>query len=526
MFRKIEEYLSRWDRIDAPGLALAVVEDGETIFQRSYGLANLDSKDPINSRTVFRVASLAKQFTGACICLLEDKGALTLEDDVHWWVPELPRYESPVTLGHLLWHTSGIIDFPHLLWGLSGHSFGDAVREQGVLDMLARIDRTDFKPGTQHFYCNSGYFLLGLVVARISGQSLADFANDRIFAPLGMKNTHFHDDYTRVIANRAVGYTPRQEGWAVMDAPTCTLVGDDGLFTTLEDMLIWERNFYEDKLGIVQRMLKEGRLESGREVKYGCGLFLDEPRGQERFWHYGEFLGFQSVFRSYPRQKLSIICLANTSELAPIDFADKLEDILISEQYQAFSAEQNASKPPFLGLVNFNKFTGRFCNRVEGFTIETKIGNGLQMVINGMTTLDLVMTAENKFEVPDLDYCLGLEFDPHRKTALFIDGDLVFHLEPLTGPVQSPTPQDLALLAGEYYSAWLDTTWVVKAEGNNLLLVNKDRHRISPGEPLTHVFEDFYVAWFGLWRRKIRFERPAAMVVLNGDSSPVRFEKI
>lgn len=532
MQAKIDNFLARWERKNAPGLALAVVREGEVIYNRALGMANLDYAIPIHSRTVFRVASLAKQFTGACIGLLEEQGALTLNDDIRKWIPELPHYQAPVTVGQLLWHTSGIHDFPHILWGLSGKSFGDAVTEQGVLEMLSRFKDTDFRPGTRHLYCNAGYFLLAIAAARISGQSLASFAYEHIFAPLGMRNTHFHDDYNLIVPNRAIGYTPNGEGYAIMDAPTCTLVGDDGLFTTLEDMLIWEGNFYANKLGkggLVDRMLSKGKLEDGSLVNYGYGLFLEERKGLDSFWHYGEFLGFQSVFRSFPQQKLSIICLGNTSELGPIDFAREIEDILLEVRFSHGPRTQPSPSIPYTGVANPENYAGLYCNRDEGFFIEVKTQeSGLQMAINGRQVFDLKLLTEDVAEAIELDFPLGLKYNRGQGTVALFDSEVVFPLEPLAVFPQLPGAEDLAQLAGEYYSPILDAAWTVVVEEGSLRLINKDRHRISPQEPLTHVFEDFYVAWFSLWRRKIHFVRERgtiAMVVLNGDSGPVRFER-
>jgi len=533
MISRVEDFLGKWERENSPGLALALVKDGKVIFQRCLGMANLDYGIPITTRTVFRVASLAKQFTAACIGLLEEDGALALTDDIHQWLPELPQYQRPVTIGQLLWHTSGIQDFPHLLWGLSGRSFGDAVTEAGVLDILARNPETDFAPGTRHYYCNSGYFLLGVIVSRITGQSLAEFARQRIFEPLGMGATHFQDDYTRVIPNRAIGYAAEGDGYRIFDSPTTTLVGDDGLFTTLEDMLIWEQNFSNNRLGkggLGKKMLEKGQLSDGSPVDYGYGLFLQERKGLDLFWHYGEYLGLQSVIRCYPKQDLSIICLANTSELAPIDFARELEDILLADQFQPESTP--VQEPlPLCGQPNLEKYTGLYCNRQEGFTIETKVSasGALQMVLNNKSTFNLTMTAEDKAVAADLDFPLGLILPPGEMPRFFND-DLVFPLEPLEKIPQPPTPEELALLAGEYYSPALMTSWIVLAQGNELRLVNKDGNRLSPQDPLVHVFEDFYIAWFDLWRRKLYFVREAgtatAMVILNGESVATVFRRV
>lgn len=520
---KVDQYLEKWARDDAPGLALAVVKDGEVVLRRHYGLANLDYAILITSKTVFRVASLAKQFTAACIGLLIHQGRLTLQDKVRDWIPELPDSYFAVAIKHLLWHTSGIQDYPHLVWGLMGKSFGDAVTPQAVLGLLTQLD-LDFTPGTKHQYNNAGYFLMGIIVERVTGQSLAEFARENIFTPLGMYSTHFHDDYSRIVSNRAVGYRPLQSGFAVFDIPTCTLVGDDGLFTTLDDMLVWEQFFYQRKLGnLAATMIERGKLDTGEPVNYGHGLFIQQRDGLDMFWHHGENLGNQSVFRSYPQHNLSIICLANTSELNPIRLVNDLENILLDRPTYLKGTPQN----PIIGHeeIDLSQFEGFYCNREIALLIETAVKDGcFQMVINNKYSYELEFVTENK-AVAKVFSGLGLEFLSQGK-VVFFEGEDRFLLEGM--PKGVVPPSNLAEFTGEYYNSALDTTWIVE-KATELLLVNKDKNRQCAG-PLEHIFEDFYSAQFNLWSREVHFKRQngevVAMVIFNGDSAPIRFDKI
>ncbi|MGE5559620.1 MAG: serine hydrolase domain-containing protein [Chloroflexota bacterium] len=359
-----------------PGLALSVARHGAThYYERCVGVANLDYGVPITADTVFRVASLSKQFTGMSIALLELDGKLSASDDVRQFLPELPDYGAPITIDHLLRHTSGLQDFCHLLWAVAGRPFGDAFCEAELLDLICRQRELNFAPGDCHLYSNTGYFLLSVIVERVSGIKLAQFANERIFAPLGMSNTHFHDDNSLVVPNRAIGYTPDPNaacGYRISDMPTTMLVGDDGLFTTLNDLAIWARNFTTNALGggqeLIARTLAPGRLNNGEAVLYGYGHFLGQRRGLNRFWHYGEFLGFQSVIRRFPEQDTTIICLANSSAVSPTDLAVAIEDIILEDEFGPAPAAdpepptRPAPSPPELTPAELAAYVGRYVN--------------------------------------------------------------------------------------------------------------------------------------------------------------------
>ena len=204
---KVDQLFARWDKPDSPGCALAVIKNNQTIYKRGYGIASLEYGIPIAAKTVFNIGSTSKQFTALSIALLAKQGRISLDDDIRKYLPEMPQYQSPITIRHLIYHTSGIREYPHLMQ-LTGIRFQDASDEE-VLTIIVRQKELNFKPGDEYLYSNSGYFLLAQIVKRASGRSLREFAEEKIFKPLGMVNTHFHDDTTEVIKNRATGYASR-----------------------------------------------------------------------------------------------------------------------------------------------------------------------------------------------------------------------------------------------------------------------------------------------------------------------------
>ncbi len=237
-----------WDRPDTPGCALGIVHHGELVYFRGYGRANLDYGLPITSQTVFDIASTSKQFTAACIALLMEQGHLALDDDVRRHLPELPEFGHTITVAHLIHHTSGWRDYLTLM-EFAGYRDEDYISVAEVMALLQKQQGLNFTPGAAYQYSNTGYFLLGQLVERLSGQSLDAFANKHILKPLGMSHSHFQDDQTRIVPNRATGYTPTDAGGYRLDVSTLDMVGDGGLMTCVDDLVLWDRNFYDNELG-------------------------------------------------------------------------------------------------------------------------------------------------------------------------------------------------------------------------------------------------------------------------------------
>jgi CubicO group peptidase (beta-lactamase class C family) len=243
----VDKLFSQWDKKDSPGCALAVVKDGKIIYKQGYGLANLELNIPITPQSVFYIGSVSKQFVTMCIALLAKQKKLSLDDDIRKFVPELPDYGPPITVRHLIHHTSGLRDYLTLL-GIAGIDYG-TYHQDDVVELVARQRELNFAPGEEYLYSNSGYFLLAVIAERASGKSLREFAEENIFKPLGMKNSHFHDDYRMLIKKRASGYFPDGKGKYRNFISTFDCVGSGGLFTSVEDLFLWDQNFYHHKVG-------------------------------------------------------------------------------------------------------------------------------------------------------------------------------------------------------------------------------------------------------------------------------------
>lgn len=332
---RVDRLFSRWDRDDSPGCALAVVEDGQIVYKKGYGMANLELGVPLSPESVFYIGSVSKQFVAMCMALLADREVISLDDDIRKYVPEMPDYGTPVTIRHLIHHTGGIRDYLELE-SIAGVPFG-FYHEQDVIDLISRQKELNFVPGEEHTYSNSGYFLLGVIVERASGQSLREFAHENIFKPLGMKNSRFHDDFQELIPDRAAGYYDAGKGSFRNFISTFDCVGSGGLYTSVEDLFLWDQNFTHHKVGgrdVMDIMHTQGVLNNGEKLEYAFGLNITEYRGLDIVEHGGSLGGYRAEFLRFPEPRFSVIILSNLSSVVPSRLARQVADLYLVEDFK------------------------------------------------------------------------------------------------------------------------------------------------------------------------------------------------
>ncbi|MGD0783960.1 MAG: serine hydrolase domain-containing protein, partial [Candidatus Aminicenantales bacterium] len=231
---QVDKLFAVWDTTTTPGLALAVIQDGTIIYKRGYGLARIEDGIVNTPSKIFDIGSVSKQFTAACAALLVKEGKIRVDDDIHKYFPEMRSYEKPITIGHLLHHTSGLRDYNALLEFAGFRPESDCPTVEESREIIFRQKRLNHRPGEAFSYTNSGYFLLGQIVERVSGRSLNAFAQERIFKPLGMSRTLYQEDHTQLISNRAVGYDPVEGGGFKIDMSTWDETGDGNVYTSVE----------------------------------------------------------------------------------------------------------------------------------------------------------------------------------------------------------------------------------------------------------------------------------------------------
>jgi len=315
---RVDQLFNAWNRPDSPGAAVVVVKDGAVVYLRGYGCANLDYGIPITPQTVFDAASIAKQFTGLAIAMLIDQRKLSLDDDIRRYLPEVPDFGTPITVRHLLHHTSGVRDWFELLV-LSGTAPSDVFKLEDILELVQRQHNLDFVPGDEHSYSNTGYNLLAVIVAKVTGRSFRAWTDENIFQPLRMRRTHFSDDPAEIIPNRASYYDSQDKAGLRQFISQLAAPGSSSLMTTAEDMGKWLINFGTGRIGganAFRLMQQPGKLNSGATVDYGFGLGLDNSPGKKSVYHTGSWAG-DCAMVWFPEKRLGVAVFANAPATNP-----------------------------------------------------------------------------------------------------------------------------------------------------------------------------------------------------------------
>jgi len=329
--RKVDQLFAQWDRRDSPGAAVVIVKDGAVVYQRGYGYANLEHRVRITPKTVFDVASVAKQFAGLSVAMLVQDGKLSLDDDIRTYLPDVPDFGKPITLRHLVHHTSGLRDWPGTL-ALSGMDWEGPITQETILEMVRRQRELDFAPGEEYQYSNTGYNLLAAVIAKVTGQSFRGWSDANIFDPLGMKHTLVCDNSAEIVTNFANSYASRDEGKFHRVVSQLSAQGSSSLFITAEDMGKWLLNFETARVGgkaALEMMRQPGKLNSSAKVDYGFGVALAENRGIKMILHTGGWAAYRSVVMRIPEKRFAVAILSNAGNMNTHDLALKIADLYL-----------------------------------------------------------------------------------------------------------------------------------------------------------------------------------------------------
>lgn len=326
--KNVDRIFAAYDKPGSPGCALGVIRDGNFIYRKGYGAGSLELGVPLSSESVFYMGSVSKQFTATSIVLAAEQGLLSLDDNIRKYIPEIPDYAQPITLRQMLHHTSGFRDVLALL-DLSGRSAADLHSKDELIALIARQKALNNKPGDEYLYSNTNYFLLGEVVNRATKKPLSEFAAENIFRPLGMTHTRFYDDHTFVLPGRVAAYSPGSNGTFLVDWSTnFDQVGAGGLMSSVDDLLLWDRNFYGNRLGkgtLLKELQTRGVLNSGKQISYALGLEISTYRGLPIVEHDGALFGYRTAILRFPSSdspsSASAICRAPTP---PVSHAKSL----------------------------------------------------------------------------------------------------------------------------------------------------------------------------------------------------------
>jgi CubicO group peptidase (beta-lactamase class C family) len=332
----------------SPGCALAVARGGKLVYSKGYGLANIEENVPLTPDSVFDIGSTSKQFSASSILLLEQRGKLSVNDDVHKYIPELPDYGKKITILNLLNHTSGLRDYL-VLFELAGYNTDSVTTDDEALALVAHQKSLNFDPGSDWLYSNTGYFLLSVIVKRVSGKTLRDFAAENIFQPLDMTHTQYRDSHTALIPNRAMAYDPIDKGKGyTLNVSYFEQAGDGAVHTTVGDLLKWDENFYSGRVGgkpLLDEIQERGHLNSGKQLDYAKGLFLATRRGLPNVSHGGAWGGYRAELLRFPEQHFSVVCLCNRSDGRPSKRAARVADLYLVNLMEPAEAEKKEKDP-------------------------------------------------------------------------------------------------------------------------------------------------------------------------------------
>jgi CubicO group peptidase (beta-lactamase class C family) len=513
IFQKVDSTVS-------PGCSLSVMKDGKIIYERGYGMADLDHNIANTPLTVFHVASMSKQITAASILLLAQQGKLSLDDPARKYIPELPDFGAPVTIRQLIHHTSGLRDQWDLL-GLSGWRYSlDLITNDDVLYVISHQKELNFSPGSKHLYSNTGYTLLGEIVKRVSGQSLREFTSKNIFQPLGMKNTHFRDDHGEIVKNMAYGYEPSKDTFR-LSVTNFDTVGATSLITTVEDLALWDENFYNPRVGgpeLIKQMLERGRLNNGEQLDYASGLVIGTYRGLHTVDHGGADAGYRSDLIRFPEQHFSSACLCNLATANPSDLNRKVADVYLAKEMKPAGPAHavDDAKPIALTPAQMQPKAGTYVNvKDKDDYVRWILKDGKLQVGNydDDQTYDVKALSENQFRLTLAP--IEFTFLPVKPGA-----SAQFTLRQEDGKLETfsatqpytPSPAQLDEYAGVYSSSEIDPLFKIEVEHQHIVgaePAQQDQlglvlHRAKNDSDVLHpIAPDFFAASAG----KIRFTR-------------------
>jgi CubicO group peptidase (beta-lactamase class C family) len=473
----------------APGCAAAVSLNGETVFEKAFGLADLEHNVPNTPQTIFESGSVAKQFTAAAIVLLQQDGKLSLDDPVMKHIPELPDYGYPLTIRHLLNHTSGLRDWGSVL-SLTGAGRGDRVVTQDLaLDVIVHQRALNFTPGSEYSYSNSGYNLAAIIVERVSKQKFPAFVEERLFKPLGMKNSSWRDDYQRIVPGRAQAYSRQGAGPWRLSMPFMNVYGNGGMLTTVGDWMKWNAMFESKSLGapLVNALETQGVLNDGRKIAYALGLAVGTHNGLKDVSHGGATAGYQTFMRRLPDHKFSVGVMCNGTSPGAGGIADAITDEIFGPFPEAAKTE-----PPRIAEDELKKFVGIYRNEKTHapahFVIETGVPRW------GGARLVPMRGGQFAFGDNRLKFTVAKDGQPILAETVDADGE-VRRFAP--EKEWTPTLKDFASVKGDWFSEEAGATVTFAVEGDKAFIKQRPATKLLL-QPIyrNHFLVQGNVVWF------------------------------
>ena len=473
----------------APGCAAAVSLNGETVFEKAFGLADMEHNVPNTTQTIFESGSVAKQFTAASLVLLQQDGKLSLDDPVRKYIPELPDYGSPLTIRHLLNHTAGLRDWGTVM-SLTGAGRGDRVITQDLaLDVITHQKALDFTPGSEYSYSNSGYNLAAIIVERVSKQKFPAFVEERLFKPLAMKSSSWRDDYQRIVPGRAQAYARQGNGPWRLNMPFMNVYGNGGMLTTVGDWMKWNAMLDSQTLGapLVNALETRGVLNDGRKIAYALGLVIDKYKGLKDVAHGGATAGYQTFLARYPDNKVSVGVMCNGTSPGAGEIAANITDEILGPFPEPAKTESVTVSEDEL-----KKFVGVWRNEKTHAPARFVIVNG----VSRWSGARLVPMGGGQFTAGgnQLKFTFDKDGKPVSAETVDSDGEVRRFIQE---QAWAPTPADLASFKGDWFSEEAGATFTVAVDADKAYV----KQRPSTSLLMQPLYKDHFnvegsVVWF------------------------------
>jgi CubicO group peptidase (beta-lactamase class C family) len=526
--KKINGFFDQWNKPGSPGCAVGIVINDSLIFSKGYGMASLEYGIPISNQTIFHMASVSKQFTAFSIVLLATMGKLSLDDDIRKYLQWFPDLKEKITIRNLLNHTSGIRDQWQLL-AIQGTRLDDVITQEHIIKILSRQEALNFKPGEQYSYSNSNFTLLAEIVRAVSGQSLRKFTDSAIFKPLGMTSTHFHDDYTEIVQNRADSYDRKDSLHYAKSILSYSNAGATSLFTNVVDMSKWIRNFFDHTVGNrsdIDVLTTKAILHSGKRLDYAAGISTENYKGWRQFSHGGADAGFRTFIAVFPDLKEGVIVFSNVGDFNPGNKAHQIADLFIQDTAKKIIMTKKPGKMDTSSMLSKN----------DSMNLHPFIGE------DG-TNLSLEIK-KGKFYYRSDNESYLLKKDSAGLYSMVIDPEIRFHLNihlkdttiAINTPDQQyflrkyiPLPANDEILeayTGKYYSPELDCSYGIVLKAHRLYLTNNK----YDDTPLTlagpdHLISDFWwINHLAVMRNKLN--QITGFEINSGRVMHVQFNKV
>ena len=521
---QVDSLFAQWDTPESPGASIAIIKEGKVLYKKGYGMANLDHNIPNTPATVFDIASVSKQFGGVAIAMLAQSGEISLDDEIHTYIPEVPDFGYPITIRQLVHHTSGLRDWPSAL-AIGGWRMDDVISFDQILRMVWKQQALNFQPGSAYSYSNTGYNLLAEVVQRVTKKSFADWMNEHVFIPLEMNHSHFHDDHQMIVKNRAQAY--RKDGGEYKMVPNgLTALASSSLFTSVDDLIKWVLNFETKAVGgpeVMSLMHEQGLLNDGTQLSYAFGNSIWSYKGLEHVTHSGGWAGFNTYLLRFPEERFAVIVLSNAGDLGASRRAYEIVDLYLKDKFiEEESTDDSPDTPIDLAEDELERFVGTYKLGINWYVTISRDGNKLITQATNEKAFDMVAVSETNFWVPA--YKAHIDFkgaESGAATHIEYKGSSAPRVKDIIS--QKDVAEEDYL--GEYYSDELEAIYSVHSQEGTVVLEHIRHGAIELSPLIEDVFNSDH--WF---IAEVEFTRDSAgnvdgFLVSNYRSRNILFKK-